>query len=696
MRHSFAPSESPSLRHYFATHPKTSWALVVIGCLLAAVVLFAIFFDWNYFRPTLAHIISQKTGRPTTIDGNLRVHLWSWNPSAEVGGLTIDNPKWAERQPMWSSDRLTVSVSLGRLLRGQLVLPEVLIVRPSVDLERDAKGRASWEFASAEGKSPQSTGAPAKLPTIRRLIVQDGKVRLSDSVRKLTLNGTMSASDEAGNDHSGFKLSCTGSLNAKPFRAQLRGGPLINLDPDHPYDLEAHLNAADITLDAHASIPKPFDLAVYDVKFEVSGNDLADVYYLTGLALPNTPPYRLAADVKHRGDLFRMDDLKGRLGSSDLAGEVQVDTGHKRPRFPAKLHSNELKLADLAPTLGQPAAPANTLSPSTSESAKPARHGKASPTAPPAPPAAPADRLFPDADLQVDRVRGMDADVTFHAKSVIAPKLPMREVDFHLVLTDGLLKLDPLSFVLDAGKFAGNVAIDARKDVPQTSIDMSIDDVDLSQFKGAKAKEPPLQGSMVGRLKVHGSGGSVHKLASTADGTMSIALPSGQMNEALAELTGVDVTKGLGLLLSQNQPDTQVRCGVLDFQAQNGTLDAKSVFIDTTDVLITGRGTVNLGDERLDLSLQGDPKKVRFFRLRTPITMHGTLLHPTVGVKAGNLLAQAGVATALGTLLTPFAAAIAFIDPGLAKNKDCAAVIAEAQADVNDQTPPAAAQPPAN
>jgi AsmA family protein len=69
--------------------------------------------------------------------------------------------------------------------------------------------------------------------------------------------------------------------------------------------------------------------------------------------------------------------------------------------------------------------------------------------------------------------------------------------------------------------------------------------------------------------------------------------------------------------------------------------------------------------------------------LRSPITLHGTLLHPAVGVKAGNLLAQAGVAAALGTLLTPFAAAIAFIDPGLAKNKDCAAVIAEAQADAN-------------
>jgi AsmA family protein len=174
---------------------------------------------------------------------------------------------------------------------------------------------------------------------------------------------------------------------------------------------------------------------------------------------------------------------------------------------------------------------------------------------------------------------------------------------------------------------------------------MGIDDVDLSQFKSAKLKQPPLQGSMSGRLKIHGYGASVHKLASSADGTVSIALPTGQMNEALAELTGIDVTKGLGLLLSQKEPNAAIRCGVIDFQAQKGTLDARSVFIDTTNVLITGRGHVNLDDERLDLSLQGDPKKVRFFRLRSPITLHGTLLHPAGGaslVIGESLIAGAG------------------------------------------------------
>jgi AsmA family protein len=679
------------LRDYFAAHRKTRWVGLVLTALVLILVLFLIFFDWNYFKPTLARVISEKTGRPTVIQGNLSVHVWSWEPSAEVDGLTMKNPPWAEREVMFHADRLIVSVSLARLLRGQLVLPRIEVVRPTVDLERDMKGRASWELGDASGK-PRASGKPAKIPTIRRLLIEDGKVRVTDRIRKLMLDGSLNAADEAGKESAGFKLKCSGSLNAKPFHAQIHGGPLINLDPGHPYDLEAHATASDITLDAHASFPKPFDLAAYRVKFSVSGGDLADVYYLTGLALPDTPPYQLAADVKHTGTVFRLEDFKGKLGSSDIEGEVEVQAAANKPKLIAKLRSNSLDMVDLAPTLGHPASsPAASLdgsapSDAAATKAPAAHHSSNAPPPTQAPP--PSDHLFPDADLQVNRVRGMDADVTYHAKSVVAPKLPMREVSFHLQLHDGLLRMDPLSFVLAAGEFSGSVSIDARKDVPETTIDMGIDGVDLGQFKSASAQQPPLAGSLVGRLEIHGFGSSVHKLASSADGSLSVALPHGQMNNALAELTGIDVLKGLGLLLSEKEKETQVRCGVVDFQAQKGMLDSKSVFIDTTNVLITGRGNVDLRNERLDLSLQGDPKKLRILRLRSPITLHGTLLHPAVGVQVDKLLAQAGIAAALGTLLTPAAAALALIDPGLAKNKDCAAVMTEAKDDAADKPPP--------
>jgi len=177
----------------------------------------------------------------------------------------------------------------------------------------------------------------------------------------------------------------------------------------------------------------------------------------------------------------------------------------------------------------------------------------------------------------------------------------------------------------------------------------------------------------MGRLKIQGSGGSIHKFASTADGAISIIIPNGNINEAMAELTGIDVSEGVGLLLAKKDTQTAIRCSVIDFQAQDGTLNAKTLFVDTTDVLINGRGSVHLGDERLDLEVQGNPKKLRLTRIRAPITIKGTLAHPSIGVDAGKLAKQGAVATALGTLLTPLAAIIAFVDPGLAKNKDCAA-----------------------
>jgi uncharacterized protein involved in outer membrane biogenesis len=664
------------MHDFFGTHPKTQWFLITLAGLVLALILFSWLFNWNLLRPTVAGMISARTGRATSITGDLKVHLWSFEPRVEIDGLTLKNPSWARHAVMFRAQALSISISLGRLLRGQIVLPEIDVVQPTIDLERDAKGRASWQFGTSGGTAPKST-APAKIPTIRRLLIENGKIDLDDAIRKLKLNGTLVAADEAGRAKTSaagaaaFRLRCTGSLNAKPFSLELNGGPLVNLEPDHPYRIEGHVKASDIALNAQVEFPKPFDLSAYQVKFDVSGGDLADVYYLTGLALPNTPAYRLAADMRHVGSTFRMDNLQGRLGSSDLEGEVQIDIGGARPRLRAKLKSSTLNIADLAPTLGHPAAAANSPS-ATPAAAHPDQAAAAGPAA-----AADSGRLFPDADLQVDRVRGMDADVTYAARSVTAPKVPMKEVNFHLMLDDGVLTMQPLSFVLDSGTFSGNVRLDARQDVPESSIDMRIENVDLGQFKSAKARQPPMQGTLLGHVKIHGRGASIRKLLAGADGGIGVVIPEGQISEALAELTGINVLNGLGVLISASDKDTTVRCGVAAFQAQQGVLGARTVFIDTSKVLITGRGTINLATEHLDLSLQGDPKKLRLLRLRTPITVHGTLLHPIVGVNAEKLAAQTGVAVALGTLLTPVAAALALIDPGLAKNKDCAAVLAQ-------------------
>jgi AsmA family protein len=657
------------MREFFARHRKTKWTLIGVGSLLLGIILVLMFFDWNLARGPISRMITANTGRPAAINGNLRVHLWSWNPTADVEGLTIGNPDWAKNVQMFGADKISITVSLGRLLRGQIVLPRLEIDHPVVDLERDAKSRASWEFTNKQAEPPpQPNAKPTKLPTLNVLVIKDGKVDVDDRVKKLTLHGSLNAGEQPGTEGAdAFQLRLTGTLNAKPLKVDFNGGPLINLNPKTPYDFNVSIVASTIHVSAVVSIVKPFDLSEFTAKLHVSGDDLADAYYLTGLALPNTAKYDIAGDV-HRTDAdFQIDALRGQIGASDISGTVGIDTGKKRLLLKANLTSKNLNIKDLAPSLG--AEPTTT---SDDKSSRKVAVEKAKVTNPQA-----AERLLPDADLQLNRVRAMDADVTYHAATVTAPKLPMKQVEFHIALDNGDLKINPLSFVMQQGAIAGSVDIDARKDVPETSIDMHVSHVDLSQFKSAKATDSPLAGDLHGRLQVHGTGSSIHKLAATADGKLGIAIPQGQINEVLAELLGVNVLKGLGLLFSNTNKKTDIRCGVIDFQAAQGALTSKTFFIDTTNVLVTGRGHVNLDSEAIDLTLQGDPKKVLLLRLRAPVLVGGTLSSPKLGVKPEQLAVQTGAAVALGVLLTPVASVLAFVDPGLAKDKNCAAVLGQ-------------------
>jgi AsmA family len=58
-------------------------------------------------------------------------------------------------------------------------------------------------------------------------------------------------------------------------------------------------------------------------------------------------------------------------------------------------------------------------------------------------------------------------------------------------------------------------------------------------------------------------------------------------------------------------------------------------------------------------------------------------LKPAFHLETGHLLKQGGAAGALSTLLTPLAAVLAFVDPGLAKDQNCAQLLAEAQPDTH-------------
>ncbi len=642
-----------------ARHRAQKWGGGVFVGLLAAIVLVLALIDWNTMRGPIGNYLSGRMHRDVRLLGDLKVKLFTWTPNAVVNDLVIAQPDWVADEKgagrFAEVKRLFVSLDLKELLRWHVVLPEVDIDQGQLKLLREKSGRANWNFGGEK-----STRA-FHLPPIRHFVVRDGRIDLADARKNLTFAGTVSSEEsDRVTGRQFFSLVGKGVLNRAAFTAEVRGDPLLNLDPDNPYAFEAHVRAGATQIDAKGSLTKPFDLGVLEANAAFAGPDLADLYYLTGLTFPNTPPYELSGKLTRDQEIFRFQQFGGRVGDSDLNGELSVDASGDKPYLKADLTSKKLNFDDLGPLIG----------------ARPAKGGGRETAAAAATATA---RILPDTPLQVERLRQMNADVHYRAGAVISRDFPLRLAETRLSLKDGVLKLHPVSFAFARGTLSGDVQIDARGDVPASDVDVRLTGLQIQQFLTASNSPPALEGTAIAHAKLHGTGNSIHKAASTADGTVSFVVPHGEIRRTFAELLGVNVASALGLLITGDQSQVDVRCAVANFSARNGVMTLNQFAFDTPVVLATGEGSVDMRNEHIDLAITGHPKKPQLIRLRAPITVSGPLAHPAIGVQAGTAIAQGGLAVGLATLLSPLAAILPFIDPGIAKDADCASLLAEAQ-----------------
>ena len=640
---------------------------VVLLALAAAIALFLYLWDWNYLRGPLSRYASEKTGRQVAIAGDLDVDLFSWKPSATVGGLSVGDPAWrnAGQGKTAEIDGLTLQIQLRPLLKGDVLIERLAIDRPNVNLFRDGEGRATWDF-SKPGEPERKEAL--KLPPIRSFVINDGVLKLRDERRDFTFNGQVNAREDMGGER-GFELTGTGTMNQAPFRALVTGGPLINIEPGETYPFNADVRSGATHVTAQGGMPRPFDLGQFHMNLTATGPDMADIYDLTGLAFPNTPPYRLRGRLVRDEHIYRVSGLSGRVGDSDLSGRLSVDTEPDRPFLRGALTTRRLDFDDLGALFG--GAPRTGPGETASATQKAVASNLAA-----------QQRIFPDSPLNSERIRAMDADVTYRAASIVDAPMGIDSGKVHVTLDNALLRARDLVLGLPRGSVNGQVSLNARNRVPVTVLDLRLSGARLEDLMPQRvASRAGLTGGFVGRVKLTGEGDSVHKAMSNADGEAMVVVPNGTIREAFAELMGVNVTKGLGLLLTKDMSQTPIRCGVAHFRANDGVLSANQIVFDTGPVLVTGAGTVNLNSERMAFRVKGHAKELRLVRLLLPITLQGPIKSPKPGVEPGQAVAQGGIAVALGALISPLAAILPFVDPGLADDANCAALIGGARSE---------------
>ncbi|RYG62293.1 MAG: AsmA family protein [Alphaproteobacteria bacterium] len=619
---------------------------MIIG-LMALVLALAWALASGIARKPVEKLASRILERPVSMD-ELHVYVLRTKPMAHVRGLQVANAAWVEGDAapqMVALGNGKVAVRLLPLLRGELRFATVQLDNAQVDLRRLADGRANWSFGEPK---PAST-TPLALPVIEHFAVRNSGIRFDDALSKIKFEGGFETEETADASIQPLKLKGRGELNGQPFKLDLNGGALAGVLAGGSYPFSLDIAHGATTLVAKGTLKDPLTFGDLEATLTLAGRNLADLYYITGLALPVTRDYSLSGKLTRAGTVYDVGNLVGKIGGSDLRGDLRVDVSGAKPLLWADLRSRLLDPADAGVIFGGGDVGA-------------------------------ARYLLPDSPLDLTRLRSMDAEVRYRAEAVNVDTLPLKQVDLTMALEDGRLTLAPLAVTLPQGTVSGSLVIDGSKDVPHIIADVRLVGARLEDFAKQAGVPDAVSGPIVARVKLDGHGMSFHEAAGNADGTAAVVVPRGEIRRAFAELVGVSALEGVGLLLSGSDAKATIRCGVLGFDLNDGLMQGKSMVIDTDVSRVQGEGHLNLKDESLDLTFRGQPKSARLVRLLVPVTVGGTLLDPAVSVNPIPVGVQAGAAVALGAVFAPLAAILPFVDLGTTEDADCRALVNETRA----------------
>lgn len=672
---------------------KTKIAVGIVGGLALVVVVLGVViatFDWNRAKPMINERVTAAIGRPFAINGDLSVQwtrepdeggwrAWVPWPHVVANDIAVGNTDWAKAPQFATLKRGEFSLSPLPLLSHRVVIRRIQLTEPAADLERLADGRANWIFTLPESGEP----SPWVLD-INEIGFDKGRVGYADAILQADLTVLVDPlgkpvpfADVAGSafvpqdgaapaprDYV-FGWKVDGKYKGLATKGEGKvGGMLALQDPKQPFPVQADVAIGGTKASVTGTLTDPANLGALDLRLKLSGGSMAQLYPLTGVTLPDTPPYstdgHLVAKLRNAGGaVFDYRDFNGQVGNSDLHGDVSFSLASPRPKLTGKLSSRQLRMADLGPLVGVPS-------------------GKAAP-AQDKPKDAPAKRaggkVLPDQAFRTDRWRDMDADVSLEAGRIVHDaKLPLSDLTVHVVLQDGQLTLDPLRFGMAGGTMAATLHLDGSKAPMTGRVDMHARRLRLKQLFPATESMQKTLGEMNGDLALSGTGNSVAALLGTASGDVKMLVNDGVISRSLMEIAGLNVGNYVVSKLFGDD-EVKINCGAADLEMKSGVMTPRVFVFDTENALINITGPTDFKNEKLDLDITPDSKGFRIFSLRSPLYVRGTFGSPDVGVHVLPLAARGAGMVALGVILTPAAGLLALIAPSTTDDNSCATLL---------------------
>jgi len=599
------------------------------------------------------------SGRQVSVAGDFQFYFNVIDAKFYAEGLRVANPAWAGPRALFEARRIDSRIDTLSYIFGGRRIDWLDLDGAAIDAEWDAQHRRnSWTFAS--------NGKPFELPNITRALIDGTTIRYRDPKMLLAADINVDTVRAQGTQlMNAVRFDGGGSARRTPFTIT---GALLSPNSamaGGKNQIALSINAARTRADITGTLPGATQIEGADLHLDVRGRNIAELFSVAGIAVPETRSYRLRSAFTKAGPKWRFTGLSGHFGDSDLAGKLTVAMHEPRLLLTADLVTKTLDIVDIAPFIGY-----NPDAVAAKGGAATVRQVNGTP------------RLLPDAPLRTDALRNFDARVKYRVANVRAKSVPVSNIGLTLTLDNSLLALSPLTFDVARGHLDSDITINARRNPVVTDYDIRLSPTPMGRLlAGFGVEESGTTGTLKARIKMTGRGDSVAKSLATSSGRIAIIMPKGTFwtrNVQLAELDlGTFVQK---LIEDKLKEPVQINCGLIGFTVRDGIAAADPILIDTTKNVIVGRGGFSFRNEAVDLAFRADGKKFSLFSGQSPVSVGGYFAKPGLDVLSSDLLLRGGAGVALGVVASPLASVLAFVDIGDAKAASCGPVLAGATA----------------
>src|SRR5690349_15221482 len=284
----------------------------------AAIAALVVLWSWDWFIPIVEGRGSSMLGRQVSIE-HLQVRLGRITTVSADNVRIANPPDFPEPGDFARIARLSIHADVMAYLRSrEIVLPEVVLERPELQALETAERKNNYTLSLG-------TDGGAKIGDLRITDGQGHVVIPSLKADFVLAVATREAPLTPGAPaESQIVINAKGTYASQPVTGQLVGGALLSLrQPEHPYPVRLQLVNGATHVSLAGTLTDPLTFGGADLKLELSGADMRDLYHLTGIPIPETPAYRITGQLDYADHKFRFRSFRGVVGSSDLHGTIE-------------------------------------------------------------------------------------------------------------------------------------------------------------------------------------------------------------------------------------------------------------------------------------------------------------------------------------------------------------------------------------